>query len=350
MTEPPILNELASQQPAAAPQADRVQTSASGQAEATVFESAYGACARFARASNLVAWGLLTLGVVTGFGRVLPLAFDNESRAGAWISAWVDAVFSVLAYGLAGLSVAAVTTMTAAAICEYLQRVAQASEDLLAIVRRGVDQLDRIAHVLSRGGGPQWHPDPAALDRVHKLDEIRHAIRISQWTLAQSLVSAFAAEFPDDSQHSVVEAELKQARDHAREQHLAKLEAAREVNDPEGVLESYQLVQASLETEARATLDRDLGKWFLALIHRRLRSNKIQPDVVQLASRFAEAFAFTAEGASVRAALPMLRRSVGLCPRCESPYSGVGDACPKCLESISLRLDELDARARSSDS
>ena len=37
------------------------------------------------------------------------------------------------------------------------------------------------------------------------------------------------------------------------------------------------------------------------------------------------------QGASVRAALPTLRRSVGLCPRCAQPYTGVAEACPRCL-------------------
>jgi hypothetical protein len=67
------------------------------------------------------------------------------------------------------------------------------------------------------------------------------------------------------------------------------------------------------------------------LIHRRLRTGTIQSEVVQLASRFSEVFATTVEGASVRAALPTLRRSVGLCPRCSQPYAGVAEACPKCL-------------------
>ncbi len=86
-----------------------------------------------------------------------------------------------------------------------------------------------------------------------------------------------------------------------------------------------------LDQDARAALDPELAKWFLGLIHRRLRTGKIQADVVQLAARFAESFAATVEGASVRASLPTLRRSVGLCPRCAQPYTGVADACPNCL-------------------
>jgi hypothetical protein len=112
---------------------------------------------------------------------------------------------------------------------------------------------------------------------------------------------------------------------------MAQLEAARQVNDPARVLELYQAVGPALELDQRTALERDLASWFLSLIHRRLRTGKIQPEVVVLATQVAETFGTTVAGASMRAALPTLRRSVGLCPRCAQPYAGVADACPKCL-------------------
>jgi hypothetical protein len=236
--------------------------------------------------------------------------------------------------------------MTAAAVREYLDRVAQVSNDLLALAARGVADLDRIAQVLGHGGALALQADQSGPDRTSLLAEIQRATRAAQWAEAHSLLRAFAAEYPDDSRRAALEAELEKARHSVNQQQLAKLEAARDVNDPEGVLESYQVLVGSIEPDARAALDRDLAKWFLALIHRRLRTTKIQPDVVRLASRFAEAFASTVEGASVRAALPTLRRSVGLCPRCGSPYAGIGDACPKCFETTSLRLAGPDSDAQ----
>jgi hypothetical protein len=53
--------------------------------------------------------------------------------------------------------------------------------------------------------------------------------------------------------------------------------------------------------------------------------------VVVLAAQVSEIFGATPDGASVRAALPTLRRSVGLCPRCAQPYVGSAAACPRCL-------------------
>jgi len=285
----------------------------------------------------------VALGVIAGLERVVALAIDGSATSGEWCRACARAVFALLAYGLAGLASAALAAMTAAAIREYLERFAQLSDDLLALAARGVSNLDRIAQILEQGGAAALRAGQSSPDRTSLLAEIERATRASQWAEAESLLRAFAADYPGDSRHAVLEAELEKARHNANQQQLAKLEAAREVNDPEGVLESYQILSGSLATDARAALDRDLAKWFLALIHRRLRTTKIQPDVVLLASRFAESFASTVEGASVRAALPTLRRSVGLCPRCGSPYAGIGNACPKCLETILLRPETPDS-------
>ncbi len=79
----------------------------------------------------------------------------------------------------------------------------------------------------------------------------------------------------------------------------------------------------------------------MTLIQKRLRTGTIRPDVVVLAARVAESFGGTTEGASLRASLPTLRRSAGLCPKCAEPYTGVGDACPKCLAASTAPSPEL---------
>ena len=112
---------------------------------------------------------------------------------------------------------------------------------------------------------------------------------------------------------------------------MAQLEAARKVNDPARVIELYHGIVPSLDADRREELARDLAKWFLELIHRRLRTGKIQTEVVLLATQVAETFGATVEGASMRAALPTLRRSVGLCPRCAQPYTGTADGMPTVL-------------------
>ena len=124
---------------------------------------------------------------------------------------------------------------------------------------------------------------------------------------------------------------MRSAREASRSHHLAELEAARQVSDPDRVLELYQTLIPLLDTEMRATLEADLSPWFLRLIHNRLRTGKIQSELAVLAGRIAEAFSHTVEGASLRASLPTLRRSAGLCSRCGQPYNGIATACPACL-------------------
>ena len=145
------------------------------------------------------------------------------------------------------------------------------------------------------------------------------------------LIVAFEEEFPGDPSLAEMKEQLNASRRQSIVAKMAQLDVARQVNDPARVIELYQGIAPSLEDDQRGPLERDLAKWFLGLIHRRLRGGKIQPDVVDLATQVAETFAATVEGASMRAALPTLRRSVGLCPRCAQPYTGTADACPACL-------------------
>jgi hypothetical protein len=87
----------------------------------------------------------------------------------------------------------------------------------------------------------------------------------------------------------------------------------RQVSDPDWVLELHQTLIPLLDAETRVALEADLSQWFLRLIHNRLRIGKIQTDLVVLAGRIADAFSHTVGGASLRASLPTLRRSAGLC-------------------------------------
>ncbi len=110
-----------------------------------------------------------------------------------------------------------------------------------------------------------------------------------------------------------------------------KIQAAREANDPTGVLELRADLELVRRGENLDEFDRSLAQWLISAIHRRIKTGRIAVEVVILAGRVAEQFATTKDGASLKASLPTLRRSVGLCSRCEEPYRGVEDACPKCL-------------------
>ena len=103
-------------------------------------------------------------------------------------------------------------------------------------------------------------------------------------------------------------------------------------------------------------LDRELVRWLVGEIQRRVQAGPIRPDVATLAARVVDSFADTPEGAALRASLPNLRRSAGLCPalrpappgrprhlppmpgrRPPSPRPAVGRARPR-GEPMSLRL------------
>lgn len=111
----------------------------------------------------------------------------------------------------------------------------------------------------------------------------------------------------------------------------AQLEASQGANDAERVLELHASLAPRLSDEERVPLEQAVVKWLMSHLMRRLRAGSVAAEVPELASRIAEAFAATAEGASLRASLPTLRRSAGLCGRCAKPYTGVDEACPACL-------------------
>ena len=116
--------------------------------------------------------------------------------------------------------------------------------------------------------------------------------------------------------------ELERTRQFAVDDLRDRIEAARRANDPDGVIGLRDELARILHGEPIREVDRLLVKWLMALIQRRLRTGTVRPDVVELAGRVAERFGGTTEGASLRASLPTLRRSAGLCPRCGEPYAG----------------------------
>jgi hypothetical protein len=187
-----------------------------------------------------------------------------------------------------------------------------------------LDRLDRIATALeSRPLATAPEVSAAPVD----LTPITLAIAEKRWQAAETLL----AQQSDHPGHARLAADLGAAKQVVGEGLLAELKAAQEVNDPERVLAIHQDLAAVLPAAELAEHETGIVKWSLALIMRRLRTGTVRPDVSELASRVAERFPKSVEGASLRASLPTLRRSAGLCPRCAQPYRGIADACPLCL-------------------
>jgi hypothetical protein len=185
-----------------------------------------------------------------------------------------------------------------------------------------LDRLDRIATALE---SRPLAADPR--EAPFDLTPITLAIAEKRWAAAETLL----AQHPDHPDHARFAADLATARQAVGEGLLAELKAAQEVNDPERVLAIHEDLAAVLSSDELAEHETRIVKWALALIMRRLRTGTVRADVSELASKIAERFPKCVEGASLRASLPTLRRSAGLCPRCAQPYRGIADACPVCL-------------------
>jgi hypothetical protein len=306
-----------------------------GSAGVDDFRSACRALAVFGACAG---WGLVVVGVLSGAFHLVEMAGVGFHDLAGWVRAGLRAGSVGLVFVLTGWGVAAFSRITAAAILLYLDRVACVSDELLAQASRGLSLLERIAETIDKNAGLAVSSAASNMERARSMAEIERATKSAEWLEAETRLREFEIAFPDDPRLSSLQNSLASAREGTVRQSLALLDAAREVNDHERVLDIYHDLAPSLEGQQRASVERDLAKWFLSLIHRRLRTGKVQSDVVRLAERFAEKFAATVEGASVRASLPTLRRSVGLCPRCAQPYSGVAEACPQCKKDAGQAL------------
>jgi hypothetical protein len=112
----------------------------------------------------------------------------------------------------------------------------------------------------------------------------------------------------------------------------AKLDAARREDDAERVIDCRDALTEYLRGEPLRDLDRQVVRWLVGRVQARARRGAAGDALgaATLAARVAESFGDTPEGASLRAALPSLRRGAGLCTRCARPNPGRGDPCPRC--------------------
>ncbi len=286
------------------------------------------------RVALLIGWGLPLLGLLGGTRLLLESTTHAASAAGGWLAGLLEAICVIGASALAGLGVSSLLRVLAEWFSLHRQLLEAERQSTLRLL---AERIDRLSARLGEPGSQSTplssalEETPAAWLNEHSLAEIRQSIRAGKWDEVASMMDRYSPAELADPRLSSLTAEIQSARETARSEQLAQLKAARQVSDPDRVLELHQSLTHLLDAETRGSLDSDLSQWFLRLIHNRLRSGKIQADLVVLAGRIAEAFSHTVEGASLRASLPTLRRSAGLCSRCGQPYSGIANACPACL-------------------
>jgi hypothetical protein len=200
---------------------------------------------------------------------------------------------------------------------------------LQVLEHRIAPALERIAAELARLETSL--PTGSAPARGRLADELRQALASEIWHDVVRLEERLRQEEPEHPELEALQRAVAEGRGRAGAQARAKLEAARAAIDPDAVLEYHLALGPLLEAEAMRSLEQDVLRWLIGLIQRRMRTGTVQADVVHLAERVAERFAAWPEGASLRASLPTLRRSAGLCAACGEPYAGLAAACPKCL-------------------
>jgi hypothetical protein len=278
------------------------------------------------RTATLVRWGLILVGILEALRSLLGSSSPARPGTAGWPATILDALFLLVVWSLAGCTLGRILDALQDWIIRQSEWRSQQSEILSKLGERLALAVE------SRPAAGELAPSSPGRDsaREERLADLRRAIRANEWNEADSILRSLIDERSDDPRVHSLGAELNAARGAWVNQQMSQLDAARKVNDPERVLEIHGLVGPLLEAEARETHEADLSKWLLRVIHNRLRAGRIQTDVVILAGRVAETFGHTVDGASLRASLPTLRRSAGLCPRCGEPYTGLGDACPQC--------------------
>lgn len=192
---------------------------------------------------------------------------------------------------------------------------------------RVVPALERIALALERA--PIAGPAPDL--RAVALAELRRAIREADVARGGALLDDFRSVHPEAPELPGLVAELAEARQRAIDDRRQRLEAARAANDADAVLTLRNTLAELATPDELEPLDRELLRWVMGLLMKRMRTGTVRADVATLAARVAESYGHRPEGASLRASLPTLRRSAGLCPRCAAPFLGEEDACPPCL-------------------
>ena len=285
--------------------------------------------------SSVVKFGLLAVGLGLMLDRTRMLLSDLQLTWGERLVMGI----ALVSYG-GGFAVAAwVADRMLKAAAELIGLMVDQAESAFRtaelLEHQVAPSLARLALTLERNASNQGGPARAPSDNGRGIAQagIRQAIDEGRWDRAERLIAGFRRDFPGASEADSLSEEIREGRDAAVDALRARLAASKTANDPDAVIEYRDELTLHLRGDALQQVDRDVVTWLMGLIQRRLRAGTVRADVAALAGKAASSFGDTPEGASLRAALPTLRRSAGLCPRCARPYRGAGDACPDCLHA-----------------
>ncbi|MEW4567644.1 hypothetical protein AB1L88_07215 [Tautonia sp. JC769] len=290
--------------------------------------------------STVVRLGLMAVGLGLVLDRTRALLSDLQLTWGERVVLGIALVAYGGGFALAGWVADRLLKALAELIGLLVDQAESASTTARLLEREVAPSLARIALAVERLSAlPASGPDQAAEQRrAIAVAGVRQAIDEGRWDRADRLIASLRRDFPEAPEADELAEDLARARGRAIDDLKGRLDAAQAVNDPDQVLTYRDELTLHLQGDDLKELDRRVVGWLIMLIQRRLRAGGgVRAEVVELASRTAESFGDTPEGASLRASLPTLRRSAGLCPRCSRPYTGTEDACPECLRAVPRR-------------
>jgi hypothetical protein len=267
-------------------------------------------------------WGAIGLGYLMGFPLAGFVVFFLFRAATDLIDLWIDSEVS-----------------------------AEKTADLME--RQLVPGVNRMCQLLEKtneslAGLAAGRADPAASSaqvRQQAIEAVREAVRREAWDQARQLLTAFAEKFPDAPEAKDLAAQLESSRGRKVQALRTQLDEAQQAGDAERTLTARDRLSAYLDGNDLEQLDRRVAGWLTRYIRDRLAAGRAR-DVLPLAERVVDTFGDTTEGSMVRAALPTLRRSSGLCPDCGQPYDVSLERCPACQAKRAARAQKPDVPAR----
>jgi hypothetical protein len=286
------------------------------------------------RIAGLVSWGVFSVGFSLLLNETRDLVSDVQLTWGERQIMGIVGMSYLLGFGLGGWVAGRLIKTGAELIDAFADQAESAARNAELIEQHAIPTLGRIALALEKLSveqkSPQPKPEPVDDEAARAHQVARQAIASGRWAQAEKLVARFVKEHPGPDAARLL-AELEDSRNAAVEKLMTRLEAAKRAEDGLLAVEIRDALTEHLRGDRLADFDRDLARWLVGEIKRKVRSGPIKPEVATLASRVADSFADTPEGAALKASIPNLRRSAGLCPRCARPYRGSDSACPRCL-------------------
>jgi hypothetical protein len=278
----------------------------------------------------LVRFGLFAVGLSLVLDQVRPMISDAQFTWGERRVMGIVALVTLGGFGLAGWVAGRLLKASAELIDLFIDGADAAWRAADLIELQLVPTLGRIAAALERAPVPPANGNAAKDDA---LSGARRAIADRRWGDADRLLAGFRRDFPDATETAAIAGELQAAREAAAMTLRSELESAQRANDLDRVIECRDELTQYLRGQALHDLDQAVVRWLIIQVQRRVRAGDRSADVAGLAGRIVDSFGDTAEVASLRGALPSLRRSAGLCPRCSRPFQGTAEACPRCSAS-----------------